>query len=290
MRKAFFLTLVLVWSLTACHPNPAAVATMTPIPSESATAAPSPTATDVPPPDPSPTTPGSSATPSPTPFAACSPLEDEDFQSLTEIITNHLDIPPFGQDIGHHGVDFGYYRRGEKLSIAGTVVHAILDGSTVLTLPDKYPYGFTILIETPLDALPAALQESLRAAYLPVPDDPGYRLNCPEIDPPEWNGTYSIYHLYAHLETRPDFSPEDPVQCGQTLGTVGNSGYSSDPHLHLETRLGPSRADFSAMAHYQADVSLEEMATYCLWRMSGNYQLFDPFLIFTAVGKSNSAP
>jgi hypothetical protein len=30
------------------------------------------------------------------------------------------------------------------------------------------------------------------------------------------------------------------------------------------------------MAHYDASASLEEMANYCLWRVSGHFSLFDP--------------
>ena len=92
----------------------------------------------------------------------------------------------------------------------------------------------------------------------------------------------SVYHLYAHMETRPSQQPGDPITCGDKLGTVGNTGRSSNPHLHLETRLGPSGLDMVSMAFYSPTYSKEQRAAYCLWRMSGYYQLFDPFLLFPA--------
>ena len=213
-------------------------------------------------------------------YQICCPLEEETLETLPLIIVNPLNIPPFGQDIGHHGVDYAYYRRGTRASIEGIEIYAILSGKTVMTLDDDIPYGYTIMIETPLSDLPDTLQKELMAGYLPVPADPNYRLYCPEVGTPDLTGEYSVYHLYAHMEVRPPFNTGDPIGCGQNLGTVGNTGYSSNPHLHLETRLGPSKANFETLAHYENTNTIEQMANYCLWRMSGHYQLFDPELLF----------
>jgi murein DD-endopeptidase MepM/ murein hydrolase activator NlpD len=277
MRKVCLLFLFI--SLCSCSPH---TQTHTPTTTASTTAAKSPqptttftlAASDTP----------IQVTPTPTdaPLRVCSPLEDETFDSLLLIISKHLDIPPFGQDSGHHGVDFAFYQRGERESIQGIEIYATLSGKVVLTLDDRYPYGYAILIETPLSHLPDLLQERLMTNYLPVPEDPGYRLNCPEVTPPTLSGEYSIYHLYAHMEARPTYARGDSIACGEKLGTVGNTGWSSNPHLHLETRLGPSGASFQTMAHYQNDCTAEQMANYCLWRMSGYYQLFDPYMIFDA--------
>ncbi len=241
-----------------------------------------PTGTMEPSPTPSPTAIPPSPTPTSEPFEVCSPLEDETFKSLPLILINPLDIPPFGQDVGHHGQDFAYFRRGDRESIEGIEVYAILSGKVVTTLADHYPYGNTILIETPLSDLPSEPAETLLAAYLPVPEDPGYRLYCPPVTPPALTGEYSVYHLYAHLEEEPQFTPGETVTCGELLGNVGNTGYSSNPHLHLEARLGPSNATLEDMAHYENTATEDQMSTYCLWRMSGYYQLFDPFVIFNA--------
>ena len=279
MKK--LLVLILAIGLSACNPSmvsetPATIAS----PTAATASSPSPTAaaTEVPtsiPPTPTPTEPA---------FEVCCPLEEETFESLAAIITKPLNIPPsFGQDTGHHGVDFAYFTRGDRTSIEGIEIYAILSGRVVLTLDNDYPYGYTILIETPLADLPESLRETLMAGYLTVPDDPNYRLYCPEPTPPNLTGEYAVYHLYAHLQERPAFETGDRISCGDLLGTVGSTGWSSNAHLHLETRLGPSGADFQTMAHYLSTCTVEEMANYCLWRMSGYYQLFDPFILFESV-------
>jgi len=231
---------------------------------------------------PTPAEPTATLTATPVPFTVCCPLEDETFDSLPLILTNPLVTPRFGHDDGHHGIDFAYFQRGDRQSIQGIEVYAILTGKTVLTLKDAIPYGYTILIETPLSDLPTFLQESLRAIYQPVPETVVYQGRCPEITPPEVLGVLSVYHLYAHLEEEPAYQPGDPVSCGVLLGTVGNTGYSSNPHLHLETRLGPTGAELGDMAFYEPVYSEQQRSNYCLWRMSGFFQLFDPFLLFEA--------
>jgi murein DD-endopeptidase MepM/ murein hydrolase activator NlpD len=282
MKSSLVLVVVgiLFMILSGCRPievtPTAALETRTPGPTITAIPTLTETATQIP------TATPSTPTITPQAYEVCSPLEDETFDSLPLILTNPLVIPPFGQDTGHHGVDFAYYRRGDRESIEGIEIYAILSGETVLTLDDDIPYGYTLLIETPLSDLPESIQNRLMAGYLPVPDDPNYRLNCPDVRGPTLTGKFSVYHLYAHMEVRPSFTHGDPVQCGERLGTVGNSGYSSNPHLHLETRLGPAGAEFRTMAHYEPTNTIEQISNYCLWRMSGHYQLFDPFILFEA--------
>ena len=275
MKRFFLLILVLI--LSACRPVPATStsipATDTPVPSST----PEPTATATPteiPPSPTPTS---------IPFTVCSPLEDETFESLPLILTKGIELPAhFGQDFGHPGLDFAYFQRGDRMSIQGIEIYAILPGMVALTLEDNYPYGYTIMIETPLDSLPADLQAALLEGYLTVPEDVEYQYNCPDVPTPTLTGEYSLYHLYAHLEAPPEFDRGDPVTCGQLLGTVGNTGWSSNPHLHLEARLGPSGLDIPTMGHYESTVTEEQMGNYCFWRSSGVYQVVDPFTLFNA--------
>ena len=274
MRK--FLLLLVVVILSACRPAGAtsavipATATETPAPSETAQPSPSPTA--LPP----------SPTPTDVPFAVCSPLEDETLDSLPLILVNPLVTPyAWGTDFGHPGLDFAYYQRGERLSIEGIEVYAILPGRVALTLEDHYPYGNAIIIETPLSALPEGMQQTLLAGYETVPEDLEYQYNCPDVPTPTLTGDYALYHLYAHLGSPVAFAKGDEITCGQLLGNVGNSGWSSNPHLHLETRLGPSGLEIPTMAHYQSDATEEQLGNYCLWRSSGYYQVVDPYDILS---------
>jgi len=282
MKKLFPLFLFIL--LGACQVKPTPVETSPTQPPPSPTPSPSPTQT---------ATTTITFTPIPTTtshptFSICCPLEDETIQSLPLIITNPLKIPStFGQDTGHHGVDFAYYQRGKRMSIEGIEIFAIMNGDVIFSLNDDIPYGFALLIETSLSDLPESIQHQLMEGYQPVPEDPHYRLFCPEVAPPILTGEYSVYHLYAHMQNKPPFSRGDTIQCGQALGTVGNTGYSSNPHLHLEVRIGPAGANFKTMAHYENTNTTEQMGNYCLWRMSGYYQLFDPFILFDAMEPLN---
>jgi len=280
MRR--FLILVFMLVLMACSPvetfNIPSTTTPKRVPSSTMTCIPTATATVTRIPTTLPETP----TPTQVAYHVCVPLELETFESLKTIISKPLDIPTIGADTGHHGVDFAYFQRGDRNSIEGIEIYAILSGKVVAALENNIPYGYTLIIETPLTDLPQSIQATLKDGYLPVPEDPHYRLYCPDVSPPKLTGDMSVYHLYAHLETKPVYNAGDPIACGTELGTVGNTGYSSNPHLHLETRLGPSGAEFSTMAHYDSSYTIEQLSTYCLWRMSGYYQLFDPFTLFNA--------
>lgn len=273
MKKALLVVLALL--LNACQQM--AAPTLPP-----ATFTPEPTATATLPPPEVTSTPLPTVTITPTPliYEVCCPLEEETFESLPLILINPLKIPAFGQDDGHHGLDFAYFQRGERTSIQGIEIYAALPGTISLTMENNIPYGYTVIIETPLSALPESLQKTLLDGYLPIPEEVAYRGACPEISPPALTGEYSVYHLYAHMEELPEFQPGANVKCGQKLGTVGNSGRSSNPHLHFETRLGPSGADLADMAFYDTTYTEQQRAAYCLWRMSGYFQLFDPLLLF----------
>ncbi len=278
MNRLYLLIIAVL--LSACQPQLVTGTILPPSATIEPSASPSPTQTT------SPTSQPSQTMPLPTStiraFQVCSPLEEESLDTLSSILVNPLVIPPFGRDDGHHGLDFSYYSRGARESIQGIAVYAILSGTTALILPDEIPYGNTIVIETPLSELPESLQEKLQSLYQPVPEDVYYQGECPEISPPTFTGSLSVYHLYAHLENPPSFQMGDSINCGVQLGTVGNTGRSSNPHLHLETRLGPSGADLGDMAFYETKYTEAQRSNYCLWRMSGHFQLIDPFLVFDA--------
>lgn len=162
-------------------------------------------------------------------------------------------------ELGHHGIDFSYYLKdGDGPIIDGVAIQAIMDGTIVALGFDRLPYGYMTMIETPYEQLPV----DLRNLYSLQPDQ-------------------SLYHLYAHMLEAPAFSIGDAVQCGQTINLVGNSGFSGNPHLHLETRRGPAGAQFGPMIFYETTATQEEMDTYVWWRTSPDFVKFDPLLLFS---------
>jgi murein DD-endopeptidase MepM/ murein hydrolase activator NlpD len=95
-----------------------------------------------------------------------------------------------------------------------------------------------------------------------------------------------LYLLYAHLQVAPDLQLGDQVACGGAIGAIGDSGNALNPHLHLELRIGPQASRFHSMAHYDASATPEEMASYCTWRVSGQYQLIDPLKLLRLSAES----
>jgi murein DD-endopeptidase MepM/ murein hydrolase activator NlpD len=219
-------------------------------------------------------------------MAVCSPLEDITLEELgqPDLLKNPFDPPRPGRDDGHHGADFAYWSRGARTTMQGLPVHAVLAGRVAGVLPDRPPYGNTVIIETPLEALPEALSESL-LPLLPAAQPtltPDSSLFCPP-DPVLYDAPRrSLYLLYAHLDTPSTLQAGQNVTCGQPVGQVGTTGKSVNFHLHLETRVGPSGAAFPTMAHYETSASPEEMSAYCTWRVSGLFQLVDPMALFPA--------
>jgi hypothetical protein len=77
----------------------------------------------------------------------------------------------------------------------------------------------------------------------------GYGINTGVYDPDDPYGQavfirhnfgyqgYTLYSLYAHLD-RVDVVKGQRVEAGHLLGTSGETGKASGPHLHFEVRLG----------------------------------------------------
>ena len=194
--------------------------------------------------------------PTPIPFRICSPLDIHDLDELPEITSDPYRPPPPGREERHHGVDFSYYRRGERTTIQGVGVQSVFSGRVVAAIADSFPYGNVVIIETVYEDLPPELAAEL------------------EIPPGE-----SIYTLYAHMDQAPLVALGDPVLACQALGQVGKSGNAAEPHLHLEMRLGAPGAEFSSMGFYKADDTAEERSNYVLWRTSGEFRHFDPMRV-----------
>jgi murein DD-endopeptidase MepM/ murein hydrolase activator NlpD len=200
-----------------------------------------------------------STTPGTVKNRVCSPLEEHRIVDLPGIVSSPYDPPPMGKDDRHQGVDFAYYNQGTRSSIDGEGVTAILAGWVALVVKDRLPYGNMVILETPTTDLPEEILHNL--------DILSYE---------------SLYHLYAHLKEPPLVSNGDWVECGQLLGNVGKTGYNIPvPHLHLETRIGPSGTRFGGMVFYDTQGSESEMENYRTWRMGGTYRHFDPLRLFS---------
>ena len=274
------LSLSLILHLVACSSPPASPTATNPPPT--ATAAPSlaPSPTNTLTPQPSPTAPAPSPTPRPA-SEICSPLEGIPLSDLKNTIANPFLPPASGSDDPHQGVDFADIEPQTRISLEGRPVFASLRGTVAATIPNRFPYGNSVLVETPLEHIPPGWVESLQLPAPAAEMTPHPSLTCPDVldmaslEPQ----ALSLYIIYAHLLDTPTLEVGEIVTCGMPLGAIGSSGNALNPHLHFETRVGPSGARFGSMAHYETRATPEEMAFYCLWRVSGKFPLVDPLAV-----------
>lgn len=265
--------------LAACSPavstQPSTVTNTVVLPTHTPTMEATATSTPLPP------------TATPIPYSPISsPLQNIPLSEINMVNTNPFDPPTLGFDEPHQGIDYSYYRyKNEAMDdtdgIEGLEVLSVLNGTVASVIYDRMPYGNAIIIETPLDVIDPAFLASLSIPEIAPTLVPDPRHNCPElVNDPLWdNANRSLYFVYAHLLNYPELAIGEKVNSGQLIGQVGNTGNSSNAHLHLELRLGPGGASFSSMAKYDTRASQEEMANYCTWRISNRFQLLDPNLI-----------
>lgn len=291
-KQTLFTTALLLLIATcsaACSPPPEVLSDQSgSAAAPELTAAPSPTVQHSATPAPSPTAqPSRTASPTATPTPAlsiCSPLEGIALEEMGEpdLLKVPFEEPRPGMDDGHHGADFAYYSRGERKEMIGLPVYSVLNGIVAGVIHDRPPYGNAVIIETRIEAFSPEQFNRLQAPTPAPTVQPPANLTCPE---PEKTASMpagrSLYLLYAHLNQPPLVSTGQAVTCGQQIGEVGTTGNSVNPHLHLETRIGPSGAVFPSMAHYDASITEEEMRNYCIWRVSGLFQMFDPMLLLS---------
>jgi hypothetical protein len=81
-------------------------------------------------------------------------------------------------------VDFAYWTRADGTAMLGLPVYSALDGRVAGLIQDRLPYGNAVIIETPLNKLPAAWLDRLpTGAYDPAaPLQPSIGLTCPAYD------------------------------------------------------------------------------------------------------------
>lgn len=206
----------------------------------------------------------------------CPPLPGYSFEGLAEAVSNPFNPPPPGSDDPHQAVDFAVQEGG--IALAGGPVQAVMGGRVAGVIHDRFPYGNAILVEVPLESMPAGWLTELQMPTVAPTLPPHPSLTCPAAtDMAGWDASQrSLYLLYAHLSEITALEPEDRLTCGDAIGRIGQSGNALNPHLHLEARLGPAMARFSSLAHYESSATPEEMSNYCIWRVSGVFQLVDP--------------
>jgi len=281
LKKGAAACLCLALSLAAACQTSAPSSVMLPSPTLQPTPTAMPTATALP----SPTafqTAAPSPEPLPTPGAfLCSAFQGIAWTDMPATITNPFHPPPPGSDDPHQGVDFTDLGT-DRIALQGRGVQAVMDGQIATVMVDRFPYGNAVLVETPVETLPGSCLEALNLPPLAPTRAANPALTCPPGKPLDYDPEErSLYLLYAHLEAPPALEPGQKVTCGQAIGTVGMSGNALNPHLHLEIRVGPSGIRLESLAHYDNRATAEEMAAYCLWRISGLFQLIDPMQLWT---------
>lgn len=119
---------------------------------------------------------------------------------------------PYRPNNPHRGVDLAPWAGS-----TGRPILSVLDGIVVEERHDHRAWGNYVVTKS---ALPRAVQAAdLRGSVRTV------RAGEP------------FYLLYAHMDTVTVRRGQN-VAAGQQLGTIGDTGFSLGPHLHLEMRLG----------------------------------------------------
>lgn len=198
------------------------------------------------------------------------------------LLKNPFTPPRKGYDDGHPAIDLSYWSGPDGKSMLGLPILSTLDGKVAAVLPNRSPYGNAVIIETPLERFPAEWRSKLS---LPLPErdlQSSYSLSCPDYRDFTFQvSPLSVFVLYAHMDQPSPLQTGETVACGQTIGAVGTTGNSVNPHLHLEMRTGPAGGiNFASMAHYDARATAEERKAYCVWRISGAFPPFDPLSLF----------
>lgn len=188
----------------------------------------------------------------------CSPLAEHEIATLLSLYQTQPFVPPQGanKETGHHGLDFAYYSGGPTGGhINGTPIQSVLDG-VVAGMGYSVVYGYYLIMETPFAQLPAELAEQYAAG-----------------------AEESLYVLYGHMQQPAPLALGDSVACGQVVSLVGNSGspqFSSDPHLHIETRVSIAGNRLGEMDYYTVMATDAQKAEYLRWRTSEEFRLADP--------------
>jgi murein DD-endopeptidase MepM/ murein hydrolase activator NlpD len=274
MKKKILFVIILGMILSGCHASPAMTATTTPLPTETATPQPTPTITITP-------------TPTAMPLISeiSSPLQDIELSDL-RLITSYAYsfIYPFSEgpddDKNHPAVDLSFYKFKDWTTVVGHPIQAILPGKVVTLTNNVYPYGNSILIETPLSWLSPDLIDKMQIGKPYSLDEIAARSPCqPDQTRISWSQTdESVYTLYAHMQSPTTVKVGDEIVSGEVIGAVGATGHAvvGNEHLHLEVRVGPSNASFGTISEYISSATDEERYNYCIWALSEVFLPINP--------------
>ena len=282
MKIKFWISLLLIFLLSSCSrtatPHPSAAL----IPTASATFLPTDTATVVPTPDPTPTA-------LPLITGISSPLQGIELSDLRLITSYAYSFKyPFSEgpdnDKNHPAVDLSFYQFKQFTTVIGHPIQAILPGKVVAITDNRYPYGNSIMIETPLDRLSPELIAQMKIDSPYSDEEIKAQSPCqPDQTRIPWSQTaQSVYALYAHMQSASPFRPGDEVNSGEVIGAVGASGHAvaGNEHLHLEVRVGPANAKFGTISDYLSTSTDEERYNYCIWALSEIFLPINPTLFW----------
>lgn len=276
LRVLFLITVIGVLLHSGCAAEQLTEEMTPTIPSPTATLSPSPSPVNTSVPQPTPTM-------QPTKVAsACSPLKGIALDELYAITSFEFNNPTAYSDAFHPGVDLAFFSYKEFTTMHGLPVQALLPGKVVQVIEDRFPYGNSILIETPLELVDINLKSALLLPT-PIPQREIDLFSPCAKDMPRiaWSAdSKSLFTLYAHLKNKPAFEIGAAVACGETIGAIGITGNSVADHLHLEMRLGPAEAHFGTFAALRPDATAEEKYNYCIWNSSGYFQGINPALFW----------
>jgi len=286
--KKILITALILFLLTGCNRNPVSLSENTP----TQTSALIPTATQI-----LTLTPTASPTPTTVPLVteAYSPLQGIAVEDLYLITSQPYKFDyPFveasGSNYNHTGLDLAFFKFEKFSTVLGHPIQAVLPGTVVESLADRWPYGNMIMIETPFILLSPEYLARIPLLTPYTESEILARSTCqPDQRKISWSQTdSSIYIVYAHMQNPSPFSTGDIVSTGQVIGAVGSSGNAlvGAEHLHLEVRIGPSDAKFGTISDYKPSSTQEERYNYCIWALSEVFQPIDPALLW----KSQGAP
>ena len=278
MKKNFLIIVSSLIILCGCSvlPTPAptftptATMTLTPLPTATATLTPTPTAI-------------------PLITGITSPLQDIALSDLRLITSYAYSFKyPFSEgpedDKNHPAVDLSFYTFKNFTTVVGHPIQAILPGKVVTVTDNLYPYGNSIMIETPLAELAPELIAQMQIGKPYSDEEIKTRSSCqPDQSRISWSSDgKSIYALYAHMQSASPFRPGDLVNSGDLIGKVGASGHAvvGNEHLHLEVRVGPSDAKFGTISDYIGTATDEERYNYCIWALSEVFLPINPSLFW----------